>query len=503
MAKEKIVLAYSGGLDTSIILKWLKETYDAEIIAFTADIGQKEELDGLEEKALATGASKVYIDDLQAEFASDFIYPMFQSGALYEGQYLLGTSIARPLIAKRMVEIARAEGATMIAHGATGKGNDQVRFELGVAALAPDIQVVAPWRLDTFRETFPGRAEMIAYAEKHGIPVTASAAKPYSTDRNLLHISYESGVLEDPWFDPSAPENKEMFLLSADPQDAPDEPEMLEIEFEQGNAVALNGEKLSPLQVMDKLNELGGKHGIPVTASAAKPYSTDRNLLHISYESGVLEDPWFDPSAPENKEMFLLSADPQDAPDEPEMLEIEFEQGNAVALNGEALSPLQVMDKLNELGGKHGIGRVDMVENRFVGMKSRGVYETPGGTILFTAHRKMESLTMDREVMNLRDSLLTRYSTLVYNGFWFAPERLALQALVTESQKNVTGTVRVKLYKGNVIGAGVKSPVSLYNPDIATMEADPSQAYDQNDATGFISLNALRLKVAASVEQNK
>ncbi|CAM3339893.1 MULTISPECIES: argininosuccinate synthase [Saccharibacillus] len=410
MAKEKIVLAYSGGLDTSIILKWLKETYDAEIIAFTADIGQKEELDGLEEKALATGASKVYIDDLQAEFASDFIYPMFQSGALYEGQYLLGTSIARPLIAKRMVEIARAEGATMIAHGATGKGNDQVRFELGVAALAPDIKVVAPWRLDTFRETFPGRAEMIAYAEQHGIPVTASAAKPYSTDRNLLHISYESGVLEDPWFDPSAPENKEMFLLSADPQDAPDEPEMLEIEFEQGNAVALNGE---------------------------------------------------------------------------------------------ALSPLQVMDKLNELGGKHGIGRVDMVENRFVGMKSRGVYETPGGTILFTAHRKMESLTMDREVMNLRDSLLTRYSTLVYNGFWFAPERLALQALVTESQKNVTGTVRVKLYKGNVIGAGVKSPVSLYNPDIATMEADPSQAYDQNDATGFISLNALRLKVATSVEQNK
>ena len=410
MAKEKIVLAYSGGLDTSIILKWLKETYDAEIIAFTADIGQKEELDGLEEKALATGASKVYIDDLQAEFASDFIYPMFQSGALYEGQYLLGTSIARPLIAKRRVEIARAEGATMIAHGATGKGNDQVRFELGVAALAPDIQVVAPWRLDTFRETFPGRAEMIAYAEKHGIPVTASAAKPYSTDRNLLHISYESGVLEDPWFDPSAPENKEMFLLSADPQDAPDEPEMLEIEFEQGNAVALNGEKLSPLEVMNKLNELGGKHGI---------------------------------------------------------------------------------------------GRVDMVENRFVGMKSRGVYETPGGTILFTAHRKMESLTMDREVMNLRDSLLTRYSTLVYNGFWFAPERLALQALVTESQKNVTGTVRVKLYKGNVIGAGVKSPVSLYNPDIATMEADPSQAYDQNDATGFISLNALRLKVAASVEQNK
>ncbi|AHM68215.1 argininosuccinate synthase [Paenibacillus polymyxa] len=409
MAKEKIVLAYSGGLDTSVILKWLKETYDAEIIAFTADIGQKEELDGLEEKALATGASKVYIDDLRDEFAKDFIYPMFQAGALYEGQYLLGTSIARPLIAKRMVDIAIAEGATAIAHGATGKGNDQVRFELNAAALRPDIQVIAPWRLEEFRNQFPGRAEMIAYAEKHGIPVTASAAKPYSMDRNLLHISYESGVLEDPWFDPSAPENKEMFLLS--------------------NA-------------------------------------------------------------------------PEDAPDEAEYLELEFKAGNCVALNGEQLTPLQVMEKLNELGGKHGIGRVDMVENRFVGMKSRGVYETPGGTILFTAHRKMESITMDREVMNLRDSLITRYATLVYNGFWFAPERVALQALVHESQKNVSGTVRVKLYKGNIIGAGVKSPVSLYNPDIATMEADPTQAYDQGDATGFIRLNALRLKVNAGVTQN-
>ncbi|MGW8958232.1 argininosuccinate synthase [Paenibacillus sp. NPDC055715] len=409
MAKEKIVLAYSGGLDTSVILKWLKETYDAEIIAFTADIGQKEELDGLEEKALATGASKVYIDDLRDEFAKDFIYPMFQAGALYEGQYLLGTSIARPLIAKRMVDIAIAEGATAIAHGATGKGNDQVRFELNAAALTPDIKVIAPWRLEEFRSQFPGRAEMIAYAEKHDIPVTASAAKPYSMDRNLLHISYESGVLEDPWFDPSAPENKEMFLLS--------------------NA-------------------------------------------------------------------------PEDAPDEAEYLELEFEAGNCVALNGEQLNPLQVMEKLNELGGKHGIGRVDMVENRFVGMKSRGVYETPGGTILFTAHRKMESITMDREVMNLRDSLITRYATLVYNGFWFAPERVALQALVHESQKNVSGTVRVKLYKGNIIGAGVKSPVSLYNPDIATMEADPTQAYDQGDATGFIRLNALRLKVNAGVAKN-
>lgn len=410
MAKQKIVLAYSGGLDTSVILKWLKETYDAEIIAFTADIGQKEELDGLEEKALATGASKVYIDDLRDEFAKDFIFPMFQAGAMYEGQYLLGTSIARPLIAKRMVEIARAEGATAIAHGATGKGNDQVRFELGAAGLAPDIEVIAPWRIEEFRQSFPGRAEMIAYAEAHGIPVTASAAKSYSMDRNLLHISYESGVLEDPWYDASAEASKDMYLLSVSPEDAPDEPEYLELEFKQGNVVALNGE---------------------------------------------------------------------------------------------AMSPLQVMEKLNELGGKHGIGRVDMVENRFVGMKSRGVYETPGGTILFTAHRKMESITMDREVMNLRDSLITRYSTLVYNGFWFAPERLALQALVTESQKNVTGTVRVKLYKGNVIGAGVKSPVSLYNPDIATMEADPTQAYDQGDATGFIRLNALRLKVAAGVSQNQ
>ncbi|WP_159885460.1 argininosuccinate synthase [Paenibacillus puerhi] len=409
MAKQKIVLAYSGGLDTSIILKWLKETYDAEIIAFTADIGQKEELDGLEEKALNTGASKVYIDDLREEFARDFIFPMFQAGALYEGQYLLGTSIARPLIAKRMVEIALAEGATAIAHGATGKGNDQVRFELTAAALTPDVDVIAPWRLEQFREEFPGRAEMIAFAEKHGINVTASAAKPYSMDRNLLHISYESGVLEDPWFDPSAKENKEMFLLSADPEDAPDQAEYIELEFEQGNCVAINGERMIPLHIMEKLNELGGKHGI---------------------------------------------------------------------------------------------GRVDMVENRFVGMKSRGVYETPGGTILFTAHRKIESITMDREVMHLRDSLIPKYATLVYNGFWYAPERLAIQALVTESQKNVTGTVRLKLYKGNVIGAGVQSPVSLYNPNIATMEADPTKAYDQGDATGFIRLNALRLRVAAGVNKN-
>lgn len=406
MAKEKIVLAYSGGLDTSVILTWLKETYDAEIITFTADIGQKDELDGLEEKAIKTGASKVYIDDLRAEFAKDFIYPMFQAGALYEGQYLLGTSIARPLIAKRMVEIAIAEGATAIAHGATGKGNDQVRFELTAAALAPNIKVIAPWRDEAFREAFPGRAEMIAYAEKHGINVQASAAKPYSMDRNLLHISFESGMLEDPWFDSSADDVQDMYVLSVSPEKAPD---------------------------------------------AA------------------------------------------------EYVELDFEGGNCVAVNGEAMSPLAIMEKLNELGGKHGIGRVDMVENRFVGMKSRGVYETPGGSILFTAHRKMESLTMDRDVMHLRDSLISKYSSLVYNGFWFAPERLAIQALVNESQKNVTGTVRLKLYKGNIMAAGLKSPVSLYNPHIATMEADPTQAYDQGDATGFIRLNALRLKVSSGV----
>jgi argininosuccinate synthase len=408
MAKQKIVLAYSGGLDTSVILAWLKEKFDAEIITFTADIGQKEELDGLEEKALRTGASKAYIDDLREEFARDFIFPMFQAGALYEGQYLLGTSIARPLIAKRMVEIARAEGATAIAHGATGKGNDQVRFELTAAALAPELEVIAPWRIEEFREQFPGRAEMIAYAEKHGIKVAATAAKPYSTDRNLLHISFESGMLEDPWFDAAADSNRDMYVLSRSPEEAPDEAEYIELEFEAGNCVAVNGKRMNPLGVMETLNEIGGRHGI---------------------------------------------------------------------------------------------GRVDMVENRFVGMKSRGVYETPGGTILFVAHRKMESLTMDREVMHLRDSLIPKYASLVYNGFWFAPERLAIQALVTESQKNVTGTVRLKLYKGNVIGAGVKSPVSLYNPDIATMEADPSKAYNQGDATGFIRLNALRLRVASGVAQ--
>jgi argininosuccinate synthase len=402
----KIVLAYSGGLDTSVLLSWIKETYSAEVIAFCADIGQEEELKGLEKKAMRTGASKIYIDDLKEEFAKDFIYPMVQAGAIYEGQYFLGTSIARPLIAKRMVEIAKAEKADAIAHGATGKGNDQVRFELTAAALAPDLQIIAPWRDASFREDFPGRAEMIRYCEDKGIPVQASAKKPYSMDRNLLHISYEAGILEDPWMD----------------------------------------------------------------AFAAK-----------------------------NKEMFRLSVDPEDAPDKAEYVTLDFEQGNCVAVNGKAMDPYGVMKALNRLGGKHGVGRVDMVENRFVGMKSRGVYETPGGAILHFAHRQMESLTMDREVMHLRDSLIPRYAELVYYGFWFSPERFALQALVAESQKNVTGTVRVKLYKGNLLVAGRKSAVSLYNPHIATMEADPTKAYNQDDATGFIRLNGLRLKVAAKV----
>ena len=399
----KIVLAYSGGLDTSIILRWLKENYGAEVIAFCADIGQEEELTDLEKKALATGASKCVIEDLREEFARNFIFPMFQAGAIYEGQYFLGTSIARPLIAKRMVEIARAENADAIAHGATGKGNDQVRFELAAVALAPDLRVIAPWREERFREQFPGRAEMIAFAQKNKIPIEATSEKPYSMDRNLLHISYESGVLEDPWLDASSKEMRGMYKLSVAPEDAPNEREYVELEFERGNCIGVNGRKSSPLGVVQTLNKLGGKHGI---------------------------------------------------------------------------------------------GRVDIVENRFVGMKSRGVYETPGGAILHFAHRQMETLTMDREVMHLRDSLIPKYSELVYNGFWFSPEREALQALVTETQRDVTGVVRLKLYKGNIIVAGRKSPKSLYDPKIATMEGEKS-AYDQGDATGFIRLNALRLKLRA------
>jgi argininosuccinate synthase len=406
----KIVLAYSGGLDTSVLLSWLREKYQAEVIAFCANIGQEEELEGLEKKARSTGASKVYIEDLREEFARDFIFPMMQAAAIYEHQYFLGTSIARPLIAKRMVEIAGREQADAIAHGATGKGNDQVRFELTAAALAPELTVIAPWRDAAFRAQFPGRTAMIHYCAEKKIPVEASAEKPYSMDRNLLHLSYEAGILEDPWLDASSPEHKGMFKLSVPPEEAPDKPE------------------------------------------------------HVT---------------------------------------LDFEQGNCVAVNGKRLGPLQVIQSLNQLGGKHGVGRVDLVENRFVGMKSRGVYETPGGAILHFAHRQMESLTMDREVMHLRDSLIPKYSELVYYGFWFSPERLALQALVGESQKNVSGVVRVKLYKGNIIAAGRKSPVSLYLPQLATMEADPTRAYNQDDATGFIRLNALRLKVAAQAQRKK
>ncbi len=457
----KIVVAYSGGLDTSVLLTWLKETYSAEIVAFCADVGQEEELDGLEAKALRTGAGKCYIDDLREEFARDFIFPIIQANAIYEGQYFLGTSIARPLIAKRMVEIARAEKADAVAHGATGKGNDQVRFELTVAALAPELEVIAPWRQDRFREQFPGRAEMIAYAEKNQIPVLASAKKPYSMDRNLLHISFEAGILEDPWFDASAEKAREMYVLSVSPEEAPDKAEHVELVFEKGNCVGIGYHELDAL--LAELN-IGG------TRSRASQTS--------------LED--------------ASAVDQGRAGDRPS----EGVRAGAILFDSENhayLSPLQIMRVLNKLGGKHGIGRVDLVENRFVGMKSRGVYETPGGAILHFAHRQVESLTMDREVMHLRDSLIPQYATLVYNGFWFAPERDALQALITETQKNVSGTVRLKLYKGNVITAGRKSPLSLYNPDIATMEADPTKAYNQNDATGFIALNALRLKVAARV----
>jgi argininosuccinate synthase len=396
----KIVLAYSGGLDTSVIVKWLRETYDAEIVTFAADIGQEEELKGLPQKARATGASKHYTLDLVEEFATDFIYPMIRANAIYECQYYLGTSIARPLIAKAQVDIAKKEKADTVAHGATGKGNDQCRFELTYMALNPRLAIIAPWKLENFRAEFPGRAEMIAYCEEHKIPVEASLKKPYSMDRNLLHISYEAGILEDPWFDPTTKENRGMFKLSVSPEDAPNRAEYVELDFEKGNCVAVNGKRLSP--------------------------------------AGVLK-------------------------------------------------------ALNKLGGKHGIGRVDLVENRFVGMKSRGVYETPGGTILMHGHRQVESLTMDREVMHIRDALIPKYAELVYYGFWFAPEREALQALIDESQRYVTGTVRLKLYKGNIITCGRKSKYSLYDMNIASMEGVKSW-YNQTDATGFIRLNGLRLR---------
>ena len=424
---KKILVAYSGGLDTSVLLTWLKDTYQAEVIAYCADVGQQEELDGLEEKALKTGASKCIIGDLKDTFAADYIFPMIQAGAIYEGQYLLGTSIARPCISEGMVRAAIENGADAIAHGATGKGNDQVRFELSAASLAPGIEIIAPWRQKRFREQFPGRAEMIAYAAEHKIPVQASVKKSYSMDRNLLHISFESGVLEDPWYDASGEADRDMYVLSVSPEEAPDKPTYIQLLFEKGICIGLNVEGLEAI-----ITQLGD-----VT------------------QQGQVDD-------------YTL------------------------------LSPYGVMRVLNLLGGRNGVGRVDMVENRFVGMKSRGVYETPGGSILLAGHRQIESLTMDREVMHLRDSLIPKYAQLVYNGFWFAPEREALQSLVTESQKYVSGEVRLKLYKGNIITAGRRSPNSLYNEAVATMEGGAEHAYNQDDATGFIRLNALRLKNQAT-----
>ena len=393
---DKIVLAYSGGLDTSVILRWLIEEYGCEVVAFCADLGQGDELDTVRERATATGASAVYVDDLREEFARDFVFPILRANAVYEAGYLLGTSIARPLIAKRQIEIARAAGAPAVAHGATGKGNDQVRFELTYYALEPGIVVVAPWRT----WTFAARTELIAYAEQHRIPVPVTREKPYSTDRNLLHISYEGGVLEDPWQEP-------------------------------------------------------------------------------------------------HRDMFLLTVAPEEAPDTPEYVEIEYEAGDPVAVNGARLMPAALLAHLNTLAGRHGVGRLDLVENRYVGMKSRGVYETPGGTVLQAAHRAVESLTLDREVMHLRDSLVSRYAEMVYYGYWFAPERRMLQATIDEAQRTVSGTARLKLYKGSVTVAGRRAARSLYDPSIATFEA--GGIYDQRDAEGLIRLNALRLRVQALV----
>ena len=398
----KIVLAYSGGLDTSCILAWLREKYDAEVITFCADIGQEEELEGLHEKAYATGASKSYIEDLCEEFARDFVFPMFQANAIYENMYLLGTSIARPLIAKRLVEIAKAEGAEYICHGATGKGNDQIRFELTAYALNPDIKIIAPWRSKDW--TFKSRTDLINYCKERRIPINVSAAKPYSMDRNLLHISFEGGVLEDPW------------------QEAPPETHVLTTPVEQ-------------------------------------------------------------------------------APDQPEYIVVGFEKGIPVSVNGKQLSPEALMRELNRLGGKHGVGRIDIVETRYTGMKDRGIYETPGGTILFNAHRAIESICMDREVMSIRDQLIPQYSKMVYNGYWFAPEREFLQAAITQSQQNVTGEVRCKLYKGNCFIVGRRSPYTLYDADVVTFEED--SVYDQADATGFIKLNALRLRIGAKAKKPK
>ena len=396
---NKVVLAYSGGLDTSVILKWLIQTYRCEVVAFAADMGQGDELNQVEENALKTGATKVYIDDLKETFVKDYVFPAFRANAIYEGQYLLGTSLARPLIAKRQMEIARIEGADAVSHGATGKGNDQVRFELSYFAIDPNIKIIAPWR----EWDLTSRSDLMAYAEQHGIQVPTTPAKPYSTDGNLLHISYEGGLLEDPW--------------QAPPGD-----------------------------------------------------------------------------------MFRISVSPQDAPDTPEFVKITFKQGDPVAINDKPMSPAQLLKELNRLGGRNGIGRADIVENRFVGMKSRGVYETPGGTVLRVAHMAIESITMDREVMHLRDSLIPKYSELVYYGFWFSPEMKLLQDMVDRTQTNVSGVVRLELYKGNCRVLGRKSDESIYSEAFATFEDD--SVYSQKDAEGFIRLNALRLRIQKMMKKN-
>ncbi|MBD3619039.1 MAG: argininosuccinate synthase [Chromatiales bacterium] len=396
---NKVVLAYSGGLDTSVILKWLQETYDCEVVTFTADIGQGEEVEPARAKAEAMGVKEIYIEDLREEFVRDYVFPMFRANTIYEGEYLLGTSIARPLIAKRLVEIANETGGDAISHGATGKGNDQVRFELGAYALKPGIQVIAPWR----EWDLTSREKLLAYAEQHQIPIEQKRGKK-------------------------------------------------------------------------------------------SPYSMDANLLHISYEGGILEDPWAEPE----EDMWRWSVSPENAPNEPTYLELSFEKGDVVAINGERMSPATVLETLNRIGGANGIGRLDIVENRYVGMKSRGCYETPGGTILLPAHRAIESITLDREVAHLKDELMPRYASLIYNGYWWSPEREMMQAMIDASQAHVNGVVRVKLYKGNVTVVGRKSERdSLFDESIATFE-DDAGAYNQKDAEGFIKLNALRMRIAAN-----
>ena len=396
---KKVVLAYSGGLDTSVIVKWLQETYQCEVVTFTADLGQGEEVEPARAKAEALGVKEIYIDDLREEFVRDYVYPMFRANAIYEGEYLLGTSIARPLIAKRMIEIANETGADAISHGATGKGNDQVRFELGAYALKPGVQVIAPWR----EWELSSRETLMAYCEQHNIPVDFSSSKKKS------------------------------------------------------------------------------------------PYSMDANLLHISYEGGILEDPW----AEAEEDMWRWSVSPEAAPDTPTYLELRYEKGDIVAINGESMSPATVLATLNKIGGDNGVGRLDIVENRYVGMKSRGCYETPGGTIMLKAHRAIESLTLDREVAHLKDELMPKYAELIYNGYWWSPERKMLQTMIDESQQSVNGDVRVKLYKGSVTVSGRRSGDSLFDEKIATFEEDAG-AYNQQDAEGFIKLNALRLRIAAN-----